>query len=75
MGRCQVADEACRCSGMVHRRLSDGTPLSVDDVVAASGRDRALVMRAIDSRALRARQERGVWIVLVEDMRSWLGRS
>jgi hypothetical protein len=60
---------------MVHRRLSDGTPLSVDDVVAASRRDRGQVMRAIDSRALRARQDRGEWIVLVEDMRAWLSRG
>jgi hypothetical protein len=60
---------------MAHRRLPDGTPLSVDDVVAASGRDRAQVMRAIDSRALRARQERGEWLVQVQDMRTWLSRG
>ena len=60
---------------MVSQRLSNGTPLSVDEVATASRRERAEVMRAIDSRQLRARQERGEWIVLVEDMRTWLGRG
>ena len=60
---------------MVTQRMSNGTPLSVDEVATVSRRDRAEVMRAIDSRQLRARQERGEWIVLVEDMRTWLGRG
>ena len=60
---------------MVQPRLSDRSRLSVDEVVSLSRRERAQVMRAIDSRALRARQEGGEWIILVEDMRTWLGRG
>ena len=60
---------------MLPDHLSTGTPLSVDQVAEVSRRDRGDVLRAIDSRKLRAKQERGVWIVLVEDMRTWLGRG
>ena len=60
---------------MVQPRLSDRSRLSVDEVVSLSRRERAQVMQTIDSRALRARQERGEWIILVEDMRTWLGRG
>jgi hypothetical protein len=60
---------------MVTGRLSEGSTLSVDQVVSASRRNRREVMRAIESRQLRARQEKGEWVVLVEDMRAWLARG
>lgn len=60
---------------MVTPRLSDGSQLSVDQVISASRRDRRDVMRAIDSRKLRARQVRGEWVILVEDMRNWLAHT
>ena len=60
---------------MVTPRLSDGTSLSVDQVISVSRRDRREVMRAIDSRKLRARQVQGEWVILVEDMRSWLAHT
>lgn len=60
---------------MVTGRLSEGSTLSVDQVVSASRRNRRDVMRAIESRQLRARQEKGEWVVLVEDMRAWLARG
>lgn len=72
---CQGAEPACRWWDMVTRRLSEGSALSVDEVVSASRRNRREVMRAIDSRQLRARQEKGEWVVLVEDMRAWLART
>jgi hypothetical protein len=49
--------------------------MSVDQVISASRRDRRDVMRAIDSRKLRACQVQGEWQILVEDMRSWLART
>jgi hypothetical protein len=60
---------------MVTERLSEGSSLSVDQVVSVSRRNRHEVMRAIDSRQLRARQAKGEWVVLVEDMRAWLSRT
>jgi hypothetical protein len=60
---------------MVTARLSEGSSLSVDQVVSVSRRSRREVMRAIDSRQLRARQTKGEWVVLVEDMRAWLART
>jgi hypothetical protein len=60
---------------MVSERLSQGSPISVDQVVALSRRARRDVLRAIESRALRAWQEQGEWVVLVEDMRAWLART
>lgn len=59
---------------MLTERLSAGTPLTVDQVAEASRRSRQDVLRAIDSKQLRARQERGDWVILVEDMRRWLSR-
>lgn len=59
---------------MLIERLSAGTPLTVDQVADASRRSRQDVLRAIDSKQLRARQERGDWVILVEDMRRWLSR-
>jgi hypothetical protein len=60
---------------MVTPRLSDGSPLSVDQVISVSRRDRRDVMRAIESRKLRANQVKGEWVILVEDMRTWLARA
>ena len=40
-----------------------------------SRRDRRDVMRAIESRKLRANQVKGEWVILVEDMRAWLARG
>ena len=60
---------------MVTPRLSDGSPLSVDQVISVSRRDRRDVMRAIESRKLRASQVKGEWVILVEDMRAWLART
>ena len=60
---------------MVTPRLSDGSPLSVDQVISMSRRDRRDVMRAIESRKLRANQVKGEWVILVEDMRAWLART
>jgi hypothetical protein len=60
---------------MVTPRLSDGSPLSVDQVISVSRRDRRDVMRAIESRKLRANQVKGEWVILVEDMRAWLARG
>ena len=70
-----MAEPACRCSSMVTPRLSDGSPLSVDQVISVSRRDRRDVMRAIESRRLRANQVKGEWVILVEDMRAWLARA
>jgi hypothetical protein len=56
-------------------RLAADTELTVDRVVALSGRDRHAVLAAIEHRKLRARQSRGEWIVTVADMRRWLSRS
>ena len=55
-------------------QLPAGSKLTVDQVAQAAPRDRREVLRAIDSRHLRARQERGEWVILVEDMRRWLTR-
>lgn len=60
---------------MLSERLPAGTPLSVDQVAEASRRDRQDVLRAIESKMLRARQDRGEWVVVVEDMRRWLSRG
>ncbi len=60
---------------MDFERLSSGSPLSVDQVASYSRRDKREVLRAIESRQLRARQVQGEWSVLVEDMRSWLARG
>ena len=60
---------------MLSERLPAGTPLSVDQVAEASRRDRHDVLRAIESKKLRARQDRGEWVVVVEDMRRWLSRG
>ena len=60
---------------MLSERLPAGTPLSVDQVAQASRRDRQDVLRAIESKKLRARQDRGEWVVVVEDMRRWLARG
>jgi hypothetical protein len=60
---------------MVTSRLSDGTPLSIDQVISVSRRERRDVMRAIESRKLRANQVKGEWVILVEDMRSWLAHT
>ncbi len=60
---------------MDFERLSRGTPLSIDQVASYARRDRREVQRAIDSRQLRAREVKGEWSVLVEDMRSWLARA
>ena len=60
---------------MVTSRLTDGTPLSIDQVISVSRRDRRDVMRAIESRKLRASQVKGEWVILVEDMRAWLART
>ena len=60
---------------MDFERLTRGTPLSVDQVVSYTRRDKREVQRAIDSRQLRARQVQGEWAILVEDMRSWLARG
>jgi hypothetical protein len=60
---------------MVTPRLTDGAPLSVDQVISMSRRDRRDVMRAIESRKLRANQVKGEWVILVEDMRAWLARG
>jgi hypothetical protein len=60
---------------MDFERLTSGTTLSVDQVASFSRRDKRDVQRAIDSRKLRARQVQGEWVVLVEDMRSWLARG
>jgi hypothetical protein len=60
---------------MDYARLTSGTPLSVDEVAAYARRDKRDVQRAIDSRQLRARQVKGEWAVLVEDMRNWLARG
>ncbi|HEU4910877.1 MAG TPA: hypothetical protein VFV76_03170 [Actinomycetes bacterium] len=60
---------------MLSERLPAGTPLSVDQVAEASRRDRQDVLRAIESKKLRARQDRGEWVVVVEDMRRWLSRG
>jgi hypothetical protein len=70
-----VAELRCRCSGMDFERLSRGTTLSVDQVATFSRRDPRDVIRAIDSRQLRAKQVKGEWAILVEDMRSWLSRG
>jgi hypothetical protein len=60
---------------MDFERLTSGTPLSVDQVATYARRDKREVQRAIDSRQLRARQVKGEWSVLVEDMRNWLARG
>jgi hypothetical protein len=60
---------------MDFERLSRGTPLSIDQVASYARRDKREVQRAIDSRQLRAREVKGEWSVLVEDMRSWLARG
>lgn len=60
---------------MLSERLPAGTPLSVDQVAEATRRDRQDVLRAIESKKLRARQDRGEWVVFVEDMRRWLSRG
>jgi excisionase family DNA binding protein len=53
-------------------RLPAGTALTVDQA-ASMGRVSALdVLRAIDSRRLRAKQVRGEWQILVEDVRRWI---
>ena len=70
-----MGERPCRCSSMVTPRLSDGSPLSVDQVISVSRRDRRDVMRAIESRKLRASQVKGEWVILVEDMRAWLART
>jgi hypothetical protein len=60
---------------MDFERLSRGTTLSVEQVATFSRRDPRDVVRAIDSRQLRAKQVKGEWAILVEDMRSWLSRG
>lgn len=55
-------------------RLPENGLLSVDDVAAISRRERSEVLRAIDNRSLIARQQRGEWVVAVQDMRRWLSR-
>jgi excisionase family DNA binding protein len=55
-------------------RLPAGTALTVDQAASmgrVSARD---VLRAIDSRRLRAKQVRGEWQILVEDVRRWIAR-
>lgn len=59
---------------MLTDRLPAGTPLSVDQVAQAAQLEQREVLRAIESKHLRARQERGQWVILVEDMRRWLAR-
>ncbi len=59
---------------MLTDRLPAGSTLTVDQVAQAARRDRRDVLRAIDSHQLRAHQERGEWVILVEDMRRWLAR-
>ena len=60
---------------MDFERLTRGTPLSIDQVASYARRDKREVQRAIDSRQLRAREVKGEWSVLVEDMRNWLARG
>jgi subtilisin-like proprotein convertase family protein len=59
---------------MDFQRLARGTTLSVDQVATFSRREGHEVVRAIESRQLRAKQVKGEWTILVEDMRSWLSR-
>jgi hypothetical protein len=60
---------------MLTDRLPAGTLLSVDQVAQASRRETQEVLRAIESRRLRAKQDRGEWAILVEDMRRWLSHG
>ena len=55
-------------------RFAADAALSVDQVAQLARVSRGDVLRAIDSRALRAHQVRGEWQVLAADMRRWLSR-
>jgi hypothetical protein len=55
-------------------RLSSETPLTLDEAGAMARVEAHEVRRAIDSKQLRATQERGEWVVLVGDLRRWLAR-
>ena len=55
-------------------RVSGEAALTVDQVAQMARVSPGDVLRAIDSRALRAHQVRGEWQVLAADMRRWLSR-